>query len=232
MRPCVFGLGLATLAVITGCSRRVETSLVLPWFKIRSTVTDQVGAFAGPTRTTEFYVKRWWWRQIDDAGVGGAVGLDPNTVLYYDHGHPRLIHQGETTATFACGTPEAAASVPTGADAFDCVEVLAGPARAVATRVRIHRIRAAGDVLFDKTIQVDGPGRVFLRPMVTFYDDERTAYLVTTREQDFTTPNCALVAVTAGDAVVTAGPPDISMRDCSEAAAWTKVLGRALRHVN
>jgi hypothetical protein len=99
----------------------------------------------------------------------------------------------------------------------------------VATRVRFRRISASGAILNDKTITVEGPGRVFLQPMVTFYDAGATPYLVTLN-QDSTGPrNCAIVAVGVDEVTFTAASPALRPRDCSEASSWTPLLGRAIR---
>src|SRR6266542_214992 len=79
-------LWLVALPVHLACSTRVEET-VLPWFKIRTTTHSPILPSGGTTSTTEFFVKaRWTWRQIDDAGVGSAIVLNPETVLYYHHG--------------------------------------------------------------------------------------------------------------------------------------------------
>src|SRR5881397_3957715 len=222
---------LVALPICVGCSTRAEET-VLPWFKVRTTIHSPILPSGGKTSTTEYFVKvRWTWRQIDDAGVGGAIVLNPETVLYYHDGQPKLIHEGETASRLACGPPLSAASVPAGANTYDCVNVVAGPASAVATRLRIRRMSASGDALSDKTISVESPGRVFMRPMVTFYNEAGTAYFVTKNADYHLKPDCGLLAVNAGEPTFTTGPSDMSGRDCSEASAWMKVLGQKLQHV-
>jgi hypothetical protein len=204
--------------------------LVLPWFKVRTSLSPKIGGFSDPSQTTEYFVKlSVFWRQIDDAGVGGATILNAKTVAYFDNGEARMIHEGESAAIFVCGRGPAGASFPAGAEAVDCVDVLAGPASAVATTVRLRRISASRAVLNDKTIAVEGPGRVFLQPMVTFYDEGATAYLVTMNADFTVAPSCAIVAVDTGEVRFTAGSPAMRARDCSEASNWTPLLGRALR---
>ena len=218
-------------AIAAGCGSTQEAP-VLPWLKVRTHTSSSFLAFAGPTRTTTYFVKvGGFWRQIDDEGVGGAIVLTPKAVLYYDSGVPKLIHEGESAATEACGPPVVVATVPSGADVFDCVNVVAGPAAAVATSLRIRRMNAAGDMVRDQTIAVEGPGRVFVRPMVLFYDDSRTAHFVTMSDDTGAAAACALVTVGAEGPTVTPGPPDLSRGDCSEASAWSTVIGRRLEHV-
>lgn len=214
---------------LAACST-AEDRLVLPWFKIRISVSPKIGGLADRVQSTEYFVKRWGlWRQIGDTGVGSATALNAQTVAYYDNGQARLIHEGESDGASVCGPGPAGASFPAGAGAVDCVEVVAGPARAVATTVRLRRVNASGSVLIDKTVAVEAPGRVFLQPMVTFYDDSATPYLVAMNE-DYTGPrDCALVAVTADAVTFTAGPPALGGADCSEAASWAPLVNRTLR---
>jgi hypothetical protein len=220
---------LFSTVLLAGCNK-VEERLVLPWFKVRTSVSPKIGGLADPVQTTEYFVKRsGFWRRIDDAGVGGATVLNARTVAYYDNGEARLIHEGDAEATLVCGPGLAGASFPAGTEAVDCVNVVAGPAAAVATTVRFRRISASGAILNDKTIAVEAPGRVFLQPMVTFYDEEATAYLITLDHDFRVARNCAIVAVGVDEVRFTAGSPTLPARDCSEASSWTPLLGHALR---
>lgn len=229
-RTVVVGMGcLLSAALLAGCSK-VEERSVLPWFKVVTSTSPKIGGLADPVQTTEYFVKRsGFWRQIDDAGVGSATVLNARTVAYFHHGLARLIHEGESEAIFVCGRQLAGASFPPGAEAVDCVEVVAGPASAVATTVRFRRISASGSVINDKTIAVEGPGRVFLQPMVTFYDEGATAYLVTLNHDSTGPRDCAIVAVGVDEVTFTTGSPDMRARDCSEASSWMPLLGRAIR---
>ena len=216
--------------VSTACGSTQETS-ILPWLKVRTYTSSSFLAFAGPSKTTTYFVKVGAsWRQLDDEGVGGATVLTPQAVLYYDNGVPRLIHQGETTATSPCGPPLVAVTVPPGADVYDCVNVAAGPVKAIATSVRVRRMNAAGSLLRDQILTVERPGRVFLRPMVSFYDDDRAAYLVTMSEDSAAPAACALVAIGPAAPTFTNGPADLNRGACSEAPVWSKLISRRLEH--
>ena len=91
------------------------------------------------------------------------------------------------------------------------------------------------------------PGRVFLAPTVSFYDDEGTPYLVTFRDpwvltaadgsqqRAQATPErlkdiaCELVRVGPGPARPVSAPPGHSVSDCSNADVWSRALGRPLK---
>jgi len=220
---------LLAATLLAGCNT-VQEGSVLPWFKVRTSTSPKIGGLADRTTTTTYYVRRsGFWRQIDDEGVGGATIINPVTIAYFDHGRARMIHEGDAEAVFVCGEGLAGASFPQGAQVVDCVTVVAGPAAAVATTVRFRRIGATGQVVNDKTIATDGPSRVFLQPMVTFYDATARAYLVTINRESSEAPECAIVAVDADDVSFTPGPPGMRARDCSEADGWSALLGRPIR---
>jgi hypothetical protein len=215
------------MPLVAGCTRADE-QFVTSWFKVRTSPSPKIG---DPSTITEYFVRRYgfFWRKIDDAAVRGATAINAKTVAYFDNDEARLIHQGEVEAIFVCGRGPAGVSFPTGAEAVDCVDALAGPTPAVATMLRFRRISASAVVTIEKTIAVEGPNRVFLQPMVTFYDEGATAYFATMRAGLNVTPNCALLAVGAGEVRSVAGSPTMELRDCSQADNWTPMVGRALR---
>jgi hypothetical protein len=87
-----------------------------------------------------------------------------------------------------------------------------------------------GQVLNDKTVTVEAPGRVFLQPKATFYDDGHTAYFVTDEEKFTPRAECTLIAIDSGDPKVVAGPVKMYVGDCSRESSWTKLLKRQLKH--
>jgi len=221
VKPGVVGmLCLVGLPLVAGCSRADE-QFVLPWFKIR---------LAEPSKTPEYFVRRYglFWRQLEDADLSGATPIGSRAVAYFSAGEARVIHQGETEAIFICGRGPAGVSFPTGAEAVDCVDAIAGPTPTVATAVRFRRLSTSAAVIIEKTITVEDPGRVFLQPMVTFYDDAGTAYFVTMRAGLTATPDCALVAALAGELRFANAPLRMGARECAQASSWMPILGRTI----
>jgi hypothetical protein len=234
-------LCLTGLSALLGCGK-VEENKILPWFMARTTVhtggplKQVVNNFGGPSSEVEYFVKsHGFWRKLDRCYGPGAKALDRETVAVPggdgNHYGMLLIHEGETVPKPACGSLASAWTMPPGGGLIDCVDAISGPARAVPTQIRFRRISASGQTLNDKTISVDAPGRVFLRPMVEFYDELDTAYFITVIENERRSadPDCAIVAVGAGDPRFIAGPRGVSMRNCSESSTWAKVLGRPLQ---
>ena len=234
-------LWLAGFPLLMGCGK-VEENKILPWFMARTTIhtggpLKQVfNNFGGPSSETDYFVKSYgFWKKLDHCYGPGAKVLDQETVAVPGgDGNAYgmlLIHRGETVPKPACGSLSSSWAIPPGGGLIDCFDVISGPARAVATRLRFRRITAAGQTLNDKMIAVEAPGRVFLRPMVEFYDELNTAYFITVIENEWlsTDPHCAAVAVGAGAPRLIAGPPGLSIRNCSESSIWAKVLGRPLQ---
>src|SRR5215470_14414133 len=139
-------LCVLALPLLVSCS--TEEARVLPWFKTKTTTTPRIGGLADRVSTTRYFVRiHGFWKQVDDVGVGGAAALNPETVFYFYQGEARVIRKGEALSSRICGTTLAGASVPPGAPVVDCVNVMAGPARAVATQIRFRRMSAGGEVL-------------------------------------------------------------------------------------
>ncbi len=214
---------LATLLflALSACSR-VEKQQLLPWFMIKNTHYERIGSLRSGSTTTEYFVKsRGFWRKLDVYG-GSATVLNPDTVAFFASGQMHVIHRGEVTSRPACPSGSLFATLTPDTRAIDCVDVLAGPASAVATKLRFRRVGTS----MDKVVSVEGPGRVFLVPAVEFYDDLERPYFVTINAWPYEHPQCAIVTV---DDAFIQGPPEMSARDCSEAPVWSKVARRALR---
>jgi hypothetical protein len=245
--PGVVALAIAVAAI--GCGG-TKDELVLPWCKYRLvTSAGGSGMFAGSSHN-EVLVRRWWgWSRVfngNDA-PGRPMVLTPTTILVPMSGTARILRQSESEAPFACGDREAAVSVPPAGRVVDCVDHLAGPARAIATSLRVRRIDASGQPVAQQEFNTGETGRVFLKPAVSFYDDEGTAYLVTfrdpwaetlpdgSRESVQATPerlqqiSCELIAVGQGATAPVVAPPGHTVADCSSAVVWSRALGRGLR---
>jgi hypothetical protein len=99
----------------------------------------------------------------------------------------------------------------------------------VATQLHWRRTDAAARTLAEQPVAVNAPGRVFTQPRVVFYDERAVPHFVTMVDKDYATPRCSLIAVANdGPRVVVAEAP-LKLRDCSEARAWSKIAGYALR---
>jgi hypothetical protein len=221
---------VAALGAIGACSTSHQD--VLPWFRIETTRYWQPMGFGGGSSQQRFYVRRWLvlWHELKDA-MGVVAALDERTVLYGSRNGPRLIREGETTPELACpgegaGGPTrramhpAVSIVPPG-HRYDCFEVVDGPAVAVATRIRVRRYDADRRLAFDSTVEVDAPGRVFARAMVSFYDGAGAAYFVAL-DDDPKRRGCTLIALDAGGPRVAGARDDIPRGACSDAPSWTR----------
>lgn len=219
---------IAGICLLVGCDR-IEEHQLLPWFKIQTTTTANLGADSETTKTTEYFVRiHGFWNKLDDVGVGGAIALNDDAVFYFYQGSARLIHKDEPTARAICGTSLSAASVPPGAELIDCVETMKGPAKGIASQVRFRRFTAAGDALNDKAI-ADGDRRIFLEPAVMFYDEVHTAYFVTTEEEASAAPGCKLMTVNVAEPQVAAGPIQMPVKSCTEPSSWNALVKHQLK---
>lgn len=214
-----------SLVLLVACSK-VEKRELLPWFLIKTTHYAQIGGFAGGSTTTEYYVRRFGlWRKLNLYG-GGATVVDPMTVAFYAGGQMQVIHKGESAARPACPSSFAFATISPTSRFIDCVEVVEGPARAVATRLRFRRFNASGALLQDRVLGIESGGRTFLTPAVEFYDDADHPYFVTMNPWPAPRPACAIVTIENRSMP---GPANIAARDCSEPATWSPMVGRPLR---
>ena len=228
--------GIVLVAALAGCSTSHRD--VLPWFRIETTSYWQPPGFGGRSATQKFYVRRWlvFWRELEDAR-GIPVALDERTVLYGSSQGSRIIREGETTSTDACAGARAggpsraylapATAIPPGDGRYDCYEVADGPAVAVATRIRMRRYDAAQKLAFDRSVDVDAPGRVFARAMVSFYDDAGTAYFVAV-DRDPRVRGCTLIALDERGARTVSTRDDLPLGACSDAPRWKGEDGRRL----
>ena len=189
---------------------------------IKNTYYARIGSLRSGSTTTEYFVKsHGFWRKLDVYG-GSATVLNPDAVAFFASGQMHVIHRGDVTSRPACPSGSLFATLTPDTRAIDCVDVLAGPASAVATKLRFRRIGTS----VDKVVVVEAPGRVFLVPAVEFYDDRERPYFVTTNAWPYAHPECAIVTL---DNTFIPGPREMSGRDCSEAPFWSAIVGRALR---
>ena len=158
---------------------------MLPWVKYRKvTGPGGSGMWAGGNHT-EVLVLRWWgWSTVFDgnAAPGVPVVLTPTAVLVGSTEGAKILHKSESTPRLACGDKIAAPTVPPTGTFVDCVDHLAGPARAIATALRVRRVDSTGALVSQQEFTAGAPGRVFMGPVVRFYDDQGTPYLVTFRD--------------------------------------------------
>src|SRR5882672_927031 len=141
MTPRIVTLLFLALAA---CAR-VGKHQLLPWFMIKTTRYERIGSLRTGSTTTEYFVKsHGFWRKLDVYG-GGATVLNPDAVAFYASGQMHVIRRGEVTSRPACPSGSLFATLTPNTHAIDCVDVLAGPASAVATRLRVRRIGTSVD---------------------------------------------------------------------------------------
>jgi hypothetical protein len=249
VRPALIPL-LAIVLSASSCGHTDE-ELVLPWCKyLRVTGPGGTGMWAGSTHT-EVRVRRslLWSTAFDgQSAPGRPIVVTTDTVLVPISGGSRFLRRDAAETPLACGDAEAAATVPPRGGVVDCVDHLAGPARGIATALRVRRIDAAGALVRQQELASGELGRVFLTPSLTFYDDDGTPYLVTFRDpwarllpdgtqtagtatpEQLQNIHCELIAVGPAAAPPLAAPPGHTVADCSSAEVWGRVLHRPLRN--
>jgi len=216
---------LVTLSIILllGCGR-VDEQQLLPWFRVKTHHTYDVGILSLGWQGVEYFVKSGWrWKKLDVYG-GATIVLNPTTVVFYSNGQLQIIHRGETTFRPACGPSMAFATIARKIEAIDCVQTLEGPL-GVPKKIRWYRVTASGRIANDETLGVEGPDRVFMNPSVKFYDDNELPYFVTMHDWPYQHPDCAIVTA---DRTPIRGPASMTVTDCSSPQAWSKVLQRRL----
>ena len=223
-----FALALSLLA----CSEVTQTE-PLPWLRVKKTQHKQFGGFAGGSSEYEYYVKRlgFWWVKVDEVATGNAVALDANHAAISTAQGLKLLARGESSGTLACGSPRSAPTIVAEAGVIDCFDVVAGPAAAVASQMRWRRLSSTGEALVVEKVTVENPSRVFARAMVTFYDAGHQPYFVTMNADFAAAPECALVWIAGGELRSVPGPAELTRGQCSDAAPWSKLVKRKLRHV-
>ena len=242
-------VALALALLVAGCGH-TEDEQVLPWVKYRRvTGPGGTGMWAG-SRHTEVLVRRWWgWSTVFDgtAAPGKPIVLTPTAVLVGGTGGWKVLHESGATPQLACADRNAVPTVPPNGGFIDCADHLAGPARAIATSLRVRRVDPAGALVAQQEITTREPERVFLQPMVSFYDDQGTPYLVSFRDpwaqtsadgspqRGSATPEslkniaCELIRVAPGPAGRVSAPPGHTVADCSSAEVWSRALGRTVK---
>lgn len=205
--------------LLAGCGR-VERQDLLPWFRIKTSHPYETGILSLGHSGTEFFVKIGpLWKKLDTYG-GGAIALNPNTVVFYANGQAQIIRRGETTFRPACGPEMAFATFARKAEAVDCVQTLEGPLGAP-TKIRWRRMAIDGRIIDDRTLQAETPEREFAS---RYYDDNDALYFVTIHKWPYTNPECAIMDA-AGHSVVAAVE---HASECSNASTWSAVLHRRL----
>ena len=223
---------LAASLLLAACTQVVESE-PLPWLRVKKVHYKEIAGFGGGVAEYQYFVKRYGflWLKLEEPGTGLAVALDSQTAAISTPQGVKILKRGEDHGILACGNSRSSPSIVAAAGVIDCVDVVAGPAAAVASQIRWRRISGAGDALVVEKLSVEAPGRVFLRPMVTFYDTGNQPYFVTLKERDSTAPECALAWVAGGQVHTVPAPEGMTLRQCSEAEPWSKATRRALRHV-
>ena len=235
--------------VMCGCSR-TQDEVLLPWVKYRTVGGPGGSGIWSGSSHTEVLVRRWWgWSMVFDgnAAPGRPIVLTPAAVLIPKSGEGWLLTSSASSPSLACGDRKAGFSVPPIGRFVDCVDHLAGPAPAIAIALRVRRVDAAGKLIAQQEFEAGGPGRVFSKPAVSFYDDAGTPYLVTFRDPwaeeqpDGSQPRmsasnerleqitCELITVGPNAPPALPAPPGHKIADCSTAEVWSRVLGRRLR---
>ena len=229
-RPWLIAVAAALL--VAACTQVTETE-PLPWLRVKKIHYKQFGGWAGGSTEYRYYVKRFGfvWTKIDEIATGTAVALDADHAAIGTPRGLKILRRGDDHGILACGSERSAPSVVAAAGVIDCVDVVAGPAAAVASQIRWRRISSGGEALVVEKLTVESPGRVFLQPMVTFYDAGYQPYFVTMKEKDYGAPECALVWTAGGEAYALPAPAGMTLRQCSDAEPWSKVTRRPLRHV-
>ncbi|HKW03370.1 MAG TPA: hypothetical protein VJN96_26330 [Vicinamibacterales bacterium] len=251
MRRVLLPLVVLNFLIVAASScGHTDEELVLPWCKyLRVTSPGGTGMWAGSTHT-EVHVRRslLWSTAFDGhSAPGRPIVVTPDTLLVPISGGSRFLRLNSAETPLACGDAEAAATVPPRGGVVDCVDFLTGPARGLATALRVRRINAAGALVRQQEFRADEPGRVFLSPSLTFYDDDGTPYLVTFRDpwartlpdgtltagtatpEQLQNIHCELIVVGPAAAPPLAAPQGHTVSDCSSAEVWGRVLHRPLR---
>ena len=225
-------VALAVALLAAGCTKVTESE-PLPWLKVKKVQYKEVGGFGGGADEHQFYVKRYGflWVKLEETGTGLAIALDRDTAAISTPQGLKILKRGEDHGILACGNSRSTSSIVAAAGVIDCVDVVAGPAAAGASQIRWRRISSGGEALVVERLAVEAPGRVFLQPMVTFYDTGHQPYFVTMKGQDAAAPECALAWVAGGEMHTVPAPEGMTLRQCSEAEPWSRATRRTLRHV-
>lgn len=224
-------LALAAAFALSACTEVTEKEPT-SWLRVKKIHHKPIGGFGEGSTEHQYYVKRYGfvWLKLEETATGLAVALDRDTAAISTPQGLKILRRGEDHGVLACGTSRSTPSIVAAAGLIDCVDVVAGPASAVASQLRWRRISSAGEALVVEKLSVEAPGRVFLRPTVTFYDAGHQAYFVTLKK-DAAQPECALLWVAGGEAHTIPAPEGMTLRQCSEAEPWSKAARRTLRHV-
>ena len=224
-------LCLALSLSLLACSEVTQTE-PLPWLRVKKIQQKQFGGLAGGSTEYEYYVKRlgFWWVKVDEVATGTAVALDASHAAISTVQGLKLLARGESSGTLACGSPRSASTIVAEAGVIDCFDVVAGPAAAVASQMRWRRLSGTGEALVVEKVSVENPGRIFARAMATFYDAGQQPYFVSMNADSAAAPECALVWIAGGELRSVPGPAELTRGQCSDAAPWSKLVKRKLRH--
>jgi hypothetical protein len=229
---CAAVLALVFTVALAACSEVTESE-PLPWLRVKKTQHKGLGGFGDGSSSYDLYVKRFgfWWVKLDEQATGNAVALDADTAAISTAQGLKLLFRGADQGALACGSARSAPSIVAAAGVIDCIDIVAGPAPAIASQIRWRRISSAGEALVVEKLTVEDSNRVFMRGMVSFYDAGHQPYFVTMRADHASAPECALVWTANGEMRSLPGPADMTIRQCSDPSPWSKVIKRTLRHV-
>jgi len=223
---------LAASFLLGACTQVVENE-PLPWLRVKKVQYKEMGGFGGGAAEYQYFVKRYGflWLRLEEPATGFAVALDRDTAAISTAQGLKILKHGEDHGILACGNPRSTPSIVAAAGVIDCVDVVSGPALAVASQIRWRRISSEGEALVVEKLSVEAPGRVFLQPTVTFYDTGHQPYFVTVKEKDNAAPECALAWVAGGEVHTLRAPEGMTLPQCSDAEPWSRAAHRMLRHV-
>lgn len=233
-------LATVALALAAGGCGETRTTEILPWCRYRQIQGPGGSGMWSGSNHTEVQVRRWWgWKTVFDgqAAPGKPIVVSPTVVLVESRGS-RLLRRESGTPVLACGSADSIAAVAPQGGFVDCVDFVDGPARGVATSLRVRRLDPGGRELWQWAYATGVQGRVFLMPAIAFYDEAGTAYLVTFRDpwarhspasaEQLSAIECQLVRAGEGETAPTPAPPGHTVADCSSLPMWAGALGRPL----
>jgi hypothetical protein len=222
-------IALALVVALAGCSRTTED--VLPWFRVRTTEIGVSQGIFTKSRETIYLVRHgvYGWHELPERGLGHPVVLDPQAVMFGASGESRIIYEGQTASVPACpddgpaGSARRvvapAVSMPPLPARYDCSENVEGPARGIATTVRLRRYDAKRQLVFEARASTNRSNLVFGRPMVAFYDASGLAYFLLI-DRDSTRHGCTLAAVDHAGMRIVARRDDLPVGQCWDAPNW------------
>ena len=227
MRP-ILALVLATLA--GGCSK-VETKRLLPWFETRTRQTRTIGPVSVGSNGTTPYVRRFglFWTEVPGCLDGEVLDADTVAVSCSDRFNrgTALLRRGETEARPACGTYASFSQIlPDRALRRRLHDRARRQRPVVPTRLRYWRVAPSRETLFDTTLAMDEPGRMFVGPGAALLRRPHARLL---RRRGRGLPAAARLRALRVEAGASRGSrphPSCGRVDCAEAPLWSQRTGR------